>query len=181
MLSHSPEGSNAGSQSQEAQPDQTAQMHSGKQASPLVECVEAGRRHFSYAACHDTYDVADGNLSCFSRSSPSSEVSTAATHAPAPSPNPTVVYQPLSAEIDHLARVEPLKIKDQWFSRDWAPLLSFLQHISNFLQPHTSLFQLEARRVIWILQHFGFHLLEHCRMPFPVKNWYNFLVINNAH
>ncbi|KNZ60065.1 uncharacterized protein VP01_1617g1 [Puccinia sorghi] len=90
-------------------------------------------------------------------------------------------YQAHSApEFEHLSRLEPMKIKDLWFSGDLAQLLSFLPHIWDFLHPHGLLFQSETRRVVWILRHFGFAPLDHWCCPSPAENWYNSLVIDNA-
>ncbi|PLW44623.1 hypothetical protein PCASD_05161 [Puccinia coronata f. sp. avenae] len=74
---------------------------------------------------------------------------------------------------------EPLKLKDVWFSGDSAHLLSFLRVIRDFLCQNQN-FRSESWRVVWILQHFGYHPSEHKRTPSPVENWYNSLVIDNA-
>ncbi|KAA1123047.1 hypothetical protein PGTUg99_014222 [Puccinia graminis f. sp. tritici] len=101
-------------------------------------------------------------------SAPAAAVPSASYHAPA------------APEFDHLSRLEPLKIKDLWFSGDSAHLLSFLRHIRDFLRPRSSLFQSESCRIVWISRHFGHHPLDHRKEPSPVENWYNSLIIDNA-
>ncbi|KNZ48807.1 uncharacterized protein VP01_53g5 [Puccinia sorghi] len=98
----------------------------------------------------------------------------------APQESSGIYRAPVAAEFDHLSRMEPLKIKDLWFSGDSAHLLSFLRHVRDFLRPRSSLFQSESRRVVWISRHFGYHPAEHRKTPSPVENWYNSLIIDNA-
>ncbi|PLW41114.1 hypothetical protein PCASD_11821 [Puccinia coronata f. sp. avenae] len=90
-------------------------------------------------------------------------------------------YHPFSnPEINHLKRIEPLKIPDLWFAGNTVQLTSFLRAIQDFLWPRGSLFQNETQRVVWVSRHFGFRPLENKQHPAPTKNWYNLLVLNNA-
>lgn len=51
---------------------------------------------------------------------------------------------PTGPECSHLARLEPLKLPDVWFSGDSGSLTSFLRTIRDFLRPRGSLLQSEA-------------------------------------
>ncbi|KNZ56489.1 hypothetical protein VP01_2391g1 [Puccinia sorghi] len=96
-------------------------------------------------------------------------------------PAPQVTYQvSLSAEFDHMLRIEALKIKDLWFSGKSAQILTFLCHVQDFLHVGSSLFQLETWRVVWIARHFGYHLPELWKNPSLVENWHCSLFIDNA-
>ncbi|PLW05271.1 hypothetical protein PCANC_28921, partial [Puccinia coronata f. sp. avenae] len=89
-------------------------------------------------------------------------------------------YHPFSnPEINHLKRIEPLKIPDLWFAGNTVQLTSFLRAIQDFLWPRGSLFQNETQRVVWVSRHFGFRPLENKQHPAPTKNWYNLLSVNS--
>ncbi|PLW19461.1 hypothetical protein PCANC_04476 [Puccinia coronata f. sp. avenae] len=90
-------------------------------------------------------------------------------------PDPFNNYQ----DAPPMASMEPPKLKDIWFARDLATLLSFLRIICDFLRQN-QVFQLDSRKVVWISKHFGYPPLEHRRVPSPVENWYNSLVIDNT-
>ncbi|KNZ51934.1 uncharacterized protein VP01_3759g1 [Puccinia sorghi] len=74
----------------------------------------------------------------------------------------------------------PLKLQDVWFAGDALHLAAFLRTVGNFLRPRGCLFQSEARRVVWVAQHFGYRPSEHRRTPAPTENWYNSLLLANA-
>ncbi|KAI7954624.1 hypothetical protein MJO28_005024, partial [Puccinia striiformis f. sp. tritici] len=102
------------------------------------------------------------------------------THAPPPHFQPNPYQPPTNSEFEYLARLEPLKIKDLWFSGDSDQLVSFLRHIRDFLRLRSTLFQSESRKVIWISRHFGWQPSEHKKRPSDTENWYNALLIENA-
>ncbi|PLW35857.1 hypothetical protein PCASD_14457 [Puccinia coronata f. sp. avenae] len=81
-------------------------------------------------------------------------------HYPHPNP-PNPFLQPPFLSAPHFSpAVEPLKLKDVWFSGESAHLLSFLRVIRDFLQQN-NVFRSESRRVVWILRHFGYSPSEH--------------------
>ncbi|PLW14213.1 hypothetical protein PCANC_17848 [Puccinia coronata f. sp. avenae] len=101
-------------------------------------------------------------------------------HPPPPPPNDPNLHHTFPLDPNQTPQfAEPLKLKDVWFSGDSAHLLSFLWVIRDFLCQNQN-FRSESWRVVWILQHFGYHPSEHKRTPLPVENWYNSLVIDNA-
>ncbi|KNZ58750.1 uncharacterized protein VP01_1869g1 [Puccinia sorghi] len=89
-------------------------------------------------------------------------------------------HPPANQEFSHLSRLEPLKLQDVWFSGDSLQLASFLRTIRNFLRPRSSLFQTEARRVLWVAQHFGFRPSENRKTQAPSENWFSSLLLDNA-
>ncbi|KNZ61551.1 uncharacterized protein VP01_1385g1 [Puccinia sorghi] len=94
---------------------------------------------------------------------------------------PNQTYQPpVGSEFAHMARLEPLKLQDVWFSGEALHLAPFLRTIRNFLRPRSSLFQSESRKVVWIAQHFGYKPSEHRRTPAPTENWFSSLLLDNA-
>ncbi|PLW40620.1 hypothetical protein PCANC_13025 [Puccinia coronata f. sp. avenae] len=110
-----------------------------------------------------------------------SSTSPSAPPPPPPPPPLTGTYRaPGAPEFDHLARLEPIKLPDVWFSGEPSQLLTFLRAIRDFLQPRSSLFQSETRRIVWISRHFGFCPSEHRRTTSPAENWSTSLVNDNA-
>ncbi|POW19248.1 hypothetical protein PSHT_04869 [Puccinia striiformis] len=93
------------------------------------------------------------------------------THAPPPPPHlqPNPYQPPTNSQFEYLVRLEPLKIKDLWFSGDANQLISFLWHIRDFLRLRSTLFQSESCKPS-----------EHKKRPSDTKNWYNTLLIENA-
>ncbi|PLW15292.1 hypothetical protein PCASD_17031 [Puccinia coronata f. sp. avenae] len=89
-------------------------------------------------------------------------------------------WAPGAPEFDHLARMEPIKIPDLWFSGEPSHLLTFLRLICDFLQPRLSLFQSESRRIVWISCHFGYRPSDHKKHASPAENWYTSLVNDKA-
>ncbi|PLW36707.1 hypothetical protein PCASD_08701 [Puccinia coronata f. sp. avenae] len=63
-------------------------------------------------------------------------------------------WAPGAPEFDHLARMEPIKIPDLWFS--------------------------ESRRIVWISCHFGYRPSDHKKHASPAENWYTSLVNDKA-
>ncbi|PLW09922.1 hypothetical protein PCASD_21478 [Puccinia coronata f. sp. avenae] len=100
---------------------------------------------------------------------------------PPPPHGPAGYYRaPGAPEFNHLARMEPMKIPDLWFSGEPSHLLTFLRAICDFLQPRASLFQSESRRIVWILRHFGYQPSDHRKNASPAENWYTLLVNDNV-
>ncbi|KNZ59248.1 uncharacterized protein VP01_1776g7 [Puccinia sorghi] len=100
--------------------------------------------------------------------------------APAPVVPDAGYHPPATQEFSHLSRLEPLKLQDVWFSGDSVHLASFLRTIRHFLRPRLSLFQTEARRVLWVAQHFGFRPSENRKTQAPSENWFSSLLLDNA-